>query len=84
MTDGITAADRRSRTLSEKDFEDARRSRRMHVINCKRCKGSGIVGHAEDSIVCPECDGLGYSKAEKRVLYRRLWWEQKNRREQEK
>jgi len=51
------------------------------IINCERCKGSGMIGTAEDQVPCIECSGRGYNHVDKEVYYRQLIAEQKARKE---
>lgn len=34
--------------------------RKKIITTCKRCCGSGLVSHAENKIICPECEGHGH------------------------
>lgn len=63
------------------------------ILNCNFCEGRGIVCKNGATILCPNCNGLGYLKIKaktpsfhkngesKEVCYRRLRREQKHERE---
>lgn len=44
----------------KKKEEEAITVRKKIITTCKRCCGSGLVSHAENKIICPECEGHGH------------------------